>query len=655
MERKQSAYPLFVKDPYFSVWANEELTNEHYPVFWTGDTKIMQGYVTIDGKKMFFLGKGQGGFRQTHIETKGFVTECLFESDILNLRLQYVSPLLLDELDVLSCPVCYLRYEAEWKQLVQKATIHFELEERVTYNVCRDIERKEKMMGTVTAFEGFECAVIGLRRQLPLSLAQDTQAPDWGYWYLSGETCSVEERKERTYACAVNTLRDRGFFMIAMDDIVSVNYFGRPLTGYYFRDGKTICDALQESYERADEIYEKCRSVYQSYENEWSRFGTEYVHICNAALIQTIGAHKLVRDYITGKTLFLSHECGSCACTGTLDVSYPSSPLFLKYNPELVRGMLYPIFEFAHKKVWTYPFAPHDVGVYPLVYGQYYALRCGTHKYAKSLWYEKEIFTLPKVYTDLVNKDYYDFEKQMPVEESANVLILVYAAYCQDGSKDLMEQEFPILKQWADYLTANGKYPEKQLSTDDFCGRKANNINLTIKASVALAAFANICEALDMDGKSYMDAAKELSATVESFGEQFKHLPATYDDNDDTYSLKYNLAFDLFFKFGLFSEKTYQKEAECYTKHMERYGVRLYSDINSTKSDWLVFVSCFKNDETYRTSIYRTIERYMRETQHRVPFPDWYDVEVSDKRESSLFRNRTVQGGVFIPLLMETR
>ncbi len=651
MEREFAAYPLFVKDPFFSIWASDEKINKNHPVFWVGNKKILNGYILVDGRKLVFLGEGDDAFTQRYIRTEGYVTECAFTSDILDLTVQFVSPLFLDDLTVLSCPVCYLKYDVTMKEKVEEARICFEAEERICYDTVQNEERKEAITGTVTAFEGFECVVIGLERQLNLSCSRDLTGPDWGYWYISGETCSVEERDGRIYACGVNPLREHGFFMIGFDDVVAVNYFGRPLPGYYFRDGKTICDAMQESFDHAEEIFGRCEEYRKSYRKEWQSFGEDYVKLCNAALIQSVGAHKLVWDHITGDTLFLSYECGSCGCIATLDVSYPSAPLFLRYNPELVRGMLYPIFEFARKDVWVYPFAPHDVGIYPLVYGQYYALKSEGNKYVKGARHD----TLPKVYADPVNKEYYDHNRQMPVEESANILILTYAAYCCDGDETLIGREFPLLRQWADYLAIHGKNPENQLCTDDFCGRKANNINLTIKAAVALYAFGKMCRLMGEDGGAYLAQARELADRVESFGKGFRHLPATFDDGDDTYSLKYNLAFDLFFGAGLFAEETYRKEAECYRKHLLRYGVRLYSDINSTKSDWLAFVACFSKDPGYQEEIFASITRHMRETAFRVPFGDWYDVEFPDQEESSLFRNRSVQGGIFMPVLMENR
>ena len=62
-------------------------------------------------------------------------------------------------------------------------------------------------------------------------------------------------------------------------------------------------------------------------------------------------------------------------CIGTVDVSYPSIPIFLKYCPELVNALCRPVLEFASMPVWTEDFAPHDVGRYPLATGQVYAAR----------------------------------------------------------------------------------------------------------------------------------------------------------------------------------------------------------------------------------------------------------------------------------------
>ena len=54
--RKLPAYPLFVKDPYFSIWAAGDILNETDTVFWHGEKKPLYGTVTVNGKEYAFLG-----------------------------------------------------------------------------------------------------------------------------------------------------------------------------------------------------------------------------------------------------------------------------------------------------------------------------------------------------------------------------------------------------------------------------------------------------------------------------------------------------------------------------------------------------------------------------------------------------------------------
>jgi hypothetical protein len=49
-------------------------------------------------------------------------------------------------------------------------------------------------------------------------------------------------------------------------------------------------------------------------------------------------------------------------------------------------------------------------------------------------------------------------------------------------------------RQWANYLKAHGRDPENQLCNDDFAGHIAHNTNLSLKAIMALGAFAKMCE-----------------------------------------------------------------------------------------------------------------------------------------------------------------
>ena len=44
------AYPLFVKDPFFSIWSPADKLNGGDTIFWTGARRRIYGIVNCDGK-----------------------------------------------------------------------------------------------------------------------------------------------------------------------------------------------------------------------------------------------------------------------------------------------------------------------------------------------------------------------------------------------------------------------------------------------------------------------------------------------------------------------------------------------------------------------------------------------------------------------------
>ena len=660
-------YPLFVKDPFFSFWSTTELLNESNVQSWWGAEKRIYGFIKTGGKTYCFLGNGLdftncgvSNAEQTALSVSAFSTNYEFVAGRVQLKVRFVSPLPLNDLELLSLPVCYMEYEIEGDEHAELSVF---VNRRIAYN---DIPANTNcgVRGGVVALDGFESSFLGLKRQKPLSNNGDAIGADWGYFYLSGESAYILDETdlaaylvgglteftnegEERYLGSLNCSQ-RGVIMLGYDDIVSIDYYGRFLKGYYL-DEHTIIEALEYVYHNHKTIDKKLADFDSDLKKKAENYGKEYLSVLYASFRQSVGAHKLVKDG-KGNVLFLSKECCSNGCIATVDVSYPSMPLYLLYNPELVKGMMRPILEFAKMPVWTYDFAPHDAGTYPACCGQVYGLNLEKSKYLGNLVKNVNEETHFPLYLMPANFETYDLRYQMPVEECANMLVMFLACYRFDGDIRFFESNESLAEQWVEYLVQYGLKPDNQLCTDDFAGHLKNNVNLAIKATVGIAAYAELVEKIGKVevGAKYRKISVDFAREITALGEKYNHLPITWDSDDSTFSLKYNLAFDKLLKLGLFPQSLLEREVDCYLQKIENYGTPLDNRADYTKSDWVVWAASLTNDNEKKKQMIKPLDAFLKETPDRVPFGDWYGAK--DGKNCG-FRARTVQGGCFMLLL----
>lgn len=650
LNQRLPSYPIFVNDPYFSLWSDTDKINEKELVFWHGETKPVYGIIELADKVYLFMGKKPDAIalQQTSVELKAFSTIYRFTCDAFDFAVEFISPLLPTNPDLASRPVCYLTYTLTPKRKIAKANIQLWVEERVVYNTSYNENERKKVRAGELKLEKYETAYMGLRYQTPLSHSMDEVGADWGWYYVAGAHAFTSVCNERQFIVAENIhinaeKEEKGTLLLAFDDSCSIVYYGDWLKGYYFRNGKTIIDALTEAYETEQATKTACEEFDNDLIERTKAYGDDYLFVLYASLRQTMGAHKIVETK-DKRLLFLSKECNSDGCIATVDVSYPTFPLLYLYNKDLLKGMLYPVFEFARKPIWTDDFAPHDVGIYPYCVGQLYAAKGGLGS-DYCLWGDNELETLPNYYLFPAGTNVYNPDKQMPVEECANMIILT--ALTEDIA--LMRENKDLLKKWSKYLIDNGLIPESQLCTDDFAGHLAKNANLAIKAIIGIKAYASILEKLgDKDSATYLQTAKEYTAQWLALYVKDGKSVLALDLPDDSYSLKYNLAVDALLGEPLFTDEFKEKEVDYYLTKANRYGIPLDTRKTYTKSDWLLWTATLTKDLEKRKTIIRMLVYYLTETEDRVPFSDWY---YADTAKYSLFRNRSVQGGLFMPLL----
>lgn len=630
MKLRAPAYPLITVDPYFSVWSMNDRLNGQPTRHWTGKDCPVQGVAQIDGQAYCFMGapaaSGAEEMPQTGVELDAFHTVYTFCAAGVRLTADFMTPLLIDDLEVLSRPVSYLRIQADSAD----GKVH-SVQVAVTAGqyLCMDIMEDEPVRyGEAELGEGLAGMRMGVLEQTVLCRAGDDLRINWGYFYLAanqGRVCPENFQGGKSL-CARAELRTDGgssvLMLFAYDDIKSLVYFGEQLPSYWNRDGKTIAQAITEAYTQYDSLVERCGAfAAQMRRDAVEAGGEEYAQLLELAYRQVLAAHKLAVDG-DGNLLYVSKECFSNGCAATVDISYPSSPLFLLYNPQLLEGMMRPIFRYAAADEWRFDFAPHDCGRYPILNGQVYS-------------------------------DGTDPQAQMPVEECGNMLVMVSALALVRQDASFLAEHRRTLDLWAGYLEKAGGDPDNQLCTDDFAGHLAHNCNLSLKAMVALAMYA---KALSLTGDAaaagYRRAAEEMASF---WGKAAANGDGSYRlafDRPGTFSMKYNLIWDPLFKLGLFDREVRQTETQSYLGRINAYGLPLDSRADYTKSDWLVWTAALSGDKAYFERMIHPLWLAYHNSPSRVPMTDWFSTVTSLQVS---FQNRTVQGGLFMKLLLEKR
>ena len=440
-KKRITSYPLFVNDPYFSVWSPSDELNGSDTIFWTGLKRRSYGIVNVDGQSYSFMGIVENAIplKQTEVTMRAFSTDYVFECDKFILQTSFVSPVVPTDLELMSRPVCYFLYKVVAKEPLKDVKVALALHQEHCYNRSDDY-----VIGGGFSYPEYEIAFMGLNRQHPMSHCFDSTAADWGYTYLAAEECFFTTKHameqfvsmgkaeyqyvagEEKYLLAVNhegAVEDAadGKILVAFDDLCSIFYYGEWLKGYYFRNGKTIFDAIEEANSDLDSVMQTMATFEAQLEEGLEEYDEDYRLLCFTALRQTVAAHKLVENN-AGELLFLSKECHSNGCIATVDVTYPSMPLFLLYNPELISAMVRPIFSFAKMPVWKYDFAPHDAGTFPYCLGQVYAVHRDEEKndkYVSNMFQRNRwngiIVSHPMIYQYPEQAEIFNFENQMPI------------------------------------------------------------------------------------------------------------------------------------------------------------------------------------------------------------------------------------------------
>lgn len=646
------ATPLIAHDPYFSIWLMGDEPGNASTKHWTGTDHPLTGLVRVDGKPYRFLGSQPRNTPVLRLKSRTVTplqTKLIFEGAGIRLTTTFFTPAFLDDLDVLSRPATYLLFEVlSIDRVPHRVEMWFDAAATLAVNTPDQAVSTSRLVGG-----GLEIVRAGSQQQSVLGKYGDNLRIDWGWFYLAAQEIPVfatnrtardtfAREGKAPVADDFDTPRPAGdrnppllaaaipfglmgsdpavrMLVLAYDDLYSIQYLQRNLRPWWRRNGDGPLDLLQKAFNESKKLFDRAE---QRDKELISRFteagGAKYAEIATLAYRQAIAAHKLVAD-IDGTPLYFSKENFSNGCIATVDVTYPSAPLFLRLQPRLLRGMLVPILQYASLPRWRWPFAPHDLGTYPLANGQVYGGGERTE------------------------------ENQMPVEESGNMLILMAALADAERDPSLAKQYWPLLTKWAQYLREKGLDPENQLSTDDFAGHLAHNTNLSLKAILALGAYAQLAEKIGepATAKQWMAEARRMAGEWEKMARDGDHYKLAFD-KPGTWSQKYNLVWDQLLALNLFPPDIARREIAFYKKNQQKYGLPLDNRRTYTKLDWIIWTATLAENRADFEALVEPVWRFLNESPSRVPMTDWY--ETTDGKMVG-FQARSVVGGVFIPML----
>ncbi len=621
-----------------------------WPRHWTGKVHAMCGLLRVDGTPLRFMGSApevREVATQAALEVRATQSVYRFPAGDVNLTVTFTSPLLLDDLDLLSRPANYITFDVTSADgRPHTVALYFDVTGEWAVN-----RPDQQIQWSRAEVAGLEALRIGSRDQRVLATKGDDVRIDWGYVYLAAPKgmarCAVAADKVARGAFAGNTQLGPGddaqmpraandrwpvlsavfdlgtiesrparrHIIVAYDDLYAVEYLQQKLRAWWRRDeGMTAEKMLAAAEKDYEQVLRRCDAFDKLLAATARQSGSaEYERLCLLAYRQAVAAHKLVAGP-DGQPLFFSKENFSNGSIGTVDVTYPSAPLFLLYNPALVKGMMEPIFFFSESGRWKKPFAAHDVGTYPLANGQTYP-------------------------------------EDMPVEECGNMLILSAAIARAEGNAAYANRHWRPLTQWAEYLRREGFDPANQLCTDDFAGHLAHNANLSIKAIIGLGSYGKLAGALGQKDieREYLELAKSLAAKWTAAADAGDHTRLTFDC-PDTWSQKYNLVWDTLLELDLFAPRIARREIAYYLTRQKQYGLPLDSRKTYTKSDWIAWTASMAERAEDFQSLIHPVYRFVSESPDRVPISDWHE---TTNGKVIGFRARSVVGGYFMKMLAD--
>lgn len=648
MQFRPPAVPLVTFDPYMSIWSEHDHLANHPTVYWDGRKQNLISAIRVDGHTYRLMGgrpKRGGVLHQISVNVLPLETVYRFAGAGIRVRLSFLTPRLPKRVADLTQPVTYIRWAVRSTDgRVHHIQIYYSTSSAVAVNKSyqRVVWTKEHF-GPLTAFK------CGTPTQNYFNISGDPVGLDWGYIYTVAPSAQSVGAFLPVHQ-ALKNFRSQGTLgpspsshgpervshgrpveafvlnlgavsskpvsrqvMVAYDEVWAIDYFGEYLRPYWRKGGVTPAEMFQRAWKSRRQLRTAAAEFDRRVQADAIKVGgRRYAVIASLAYRQALAAMGMAADR-NGQPLVFTKEETSGGDIATVDVIFPASPLFLLFNPQMEAASIVPVLASADTPKWRFAWAPHDLGTYPIARGHYAT-----------------------------------GGENMPVEESGNVIIICCAIAEAEGNAHFAAKYWNLLEKWVAFLRKSGFDPGNQLSTNDFLGFMAHNANLSVKAIVAMGAYAKLCQMRGMtaEARSYRDLAHRWAIKWMRIDRDGNHYKMAFNQ-PGTWSQLYNMAWDQALGLHIFPKAVRRREMKFYMTQLHTYGLPDRSTVTQTKTDFSIWTATMATRRSEFNAIINRIYKFLDKTPTRVPLADQYGTN----RAWGGMHARPVVGAAFFPMM----
>ena len=196
MQLRAPSYPLITIDPYFSVWSPADIPTDVNTTHWTGRDISMSIIANIDGVSYRLVGTYNSetipAAKCVSADCSAFSTTYQFIQSGVKLSLIFTSPVIPNDLYMLSRPVSYLEVK---KELCDRSRHNVSINIMMSEEICMNHKGDDSVVVEEFSLGQISSIKMGRTIQNVLKENGDDLRIDWGYFYLSGSGLLPEGTK----------------------------------------------------------------------------------------------------------------------------------------------------------------------------------------------------------------------------------------------------------------------------------------------------------------------------------------------------------------------------------------------------------------------------------------------------------------------------